>query len=66
MVIKIGGASEVEVNKKKYCFIDVLNTTQTAIEEGIVLGGRKALLYCSTKLTNLAHYLLLCSVLQLI
>merc|ERR1712003_227627 len=53
-VIKVGGASEVEVNEKKDRFIDALNATRAAVEEGIVPGGGKALLYCSTKLTDLA------------
>merc|ERR1711862_611828 len=53
-VIKVGGASEVEVNEKKDRFIDALNATRAAVEEGIVPGGGKALLYCSTKLNDLA------------
>merc|ERR1711997_207723 len=53
-VIKVGGASEVEVNEKKDRFIDALNATRAAVEEGIVPGGGKALLYCSTKLEELA------------
>ena len=36
--IKVGGVSEAEVNR----FIDVLNATRTAMEEGIVPGGGKA------------------------
>merc|ERR1712157_486608 len=54
-VIKVGGASVVEVNEKKDRFIDALNATRAAVEEGIVPGGGKALLYCSTKLTDLAE-----------
>merc|ERR1712232_1000520 len=54
-VIKVGGASEVEVNEKKDRFIDALNATRAAVEEGIVPGGGKALLYCSTQLTALAE-----------
>merc|ERR1712129_23749 len=53
-VIQVGGASEVEVSEKKDRFIDALNATRAAVEEGIVPGGGKALLYCSTKLTDLA------------
>merc|ERR1712087_932876 len=52
-VIKVGGASEVEVNEKKDRFIDALNATRAAVEEGIVPGGGKALLHCSTQLTAL-------------
>ena len=53
-VIKVGGASEVEVSEKKDRVVDALNATRAAVEEGIVPGGGKALLYCSTKLTELA------------
>merc|ERR1712241_846125 len=53
-VIKVGGASEVEVNEKKDRVVDALNSTRAAVEEGIVPGGGKALLYCSTKLDKLA------------
>jgi chaperonin GroEL len=51
-VIKVGGASEVEVNEKKDRVVDALNATRAAVEEGIVPGGGKALLYCSTMLTE--------------
>merc|ERR1711971_925938 len=53
-VIKVGGASEVEVNEKKDRVVDALNATRAAVEEGIVPGGGKALLYCSTKLSQVA------------
>merc|ERR1712127_762653 len=53
-VIKVGGASEVEVNEKKDRVVDALNATRAAVEEGIVPGGGKALLYCSTKLDDVA------------
>jgi chaperonin GroEL len=49
-VIQVGGASEVEVQEKKDRVVDALNATRAAVEEGIVPGGGKALLYCSTKL----------------
>jgi chaperonin GroEL len=54
-VIKVGGASEVEVGEKKDRVVDALNATRAAVEEGIVPGGGKALLYCSTKLKALAE-----------
>merc|ERR1712232_606721 len=54
-VIQVGGASEVEVSEKKDRVIDALNATRAAVEEGIVPGGGKALLYCSTKLTEVAE-----------
>lgn len=53
-VIQVGGASEVEVQEKKDRVIDALNATRAAVEEGIVPGGGKALLYCSTKLDEVA------------
>ena len=53
-VIKVGGASEVEVNEKKDRVVDALNATRAAVEEGIVPGGGKALLYCSTLLDEVA------------
>lgn len=53
-VIKVGGASEVEVNEKKDRVVDALNATRAAVEEGIVPGGGKALLYCSTTLGTVA------------
>jgi chaperonin GroEL len=54
-VIQVGGASEVEVQEKKDRVIDALNATRAAVEEGIVPGGGKALLYCSTKLDAVAE-----------
>merc|ERR1712242_286785 len=45
-VLKIGGASEVEVNEKKDRVTDALNATRAAVEEGIVPGGGVALLRC--------------------
>merc|ERR1719443_2541295 len=45
--LKIGGASEVEVNEKKDRVQDALNATAAALEEGIVPGGGVALLYAS-------------------
>jgi len=51
-VIKIGGASEVEVNEKKDRVTDALNATRAAVDEGIVPGGGTALLYASKVLGN--------------
>eukprot|EP01134_Creolimax_fragrantissima_P004802 CFRG4802T1 len=42
-VIKVGGASEVEVGEKKDRVTDALNATRAAVEEGIVPGGGTAL-----------------------
>ncbi|KAJ3043235.1 chaperonin [Rhizophlyctis rosea] len=46
-VIKVGGSSEVEVGEKKDRFVDALNATRAAVEEGIVPGGGTALLKAS-------------------
>jgi len=43
-VIKVGGASEIEVNEKKDRIVDALNATRAAVEEGILPGGGTALL----------------------
>jgi len=52
-VIKVGGASEIEVNEVKDRLNDSLNATQAALEEGIVPGGGTALLRATRKLENL-------------
>jgi chaperonin GroEL len=46
-VIRIGGATEVEVKEKKDRVDDALNATRAAVEEGIVPGGGTALLRAS-------------------
>jgi len=43
-VIKVGGATEIEVKEKKDRVEDALNATRAAVEEGIVPGGGCALL----------------------
>src|SRR6202049_3423654 len=43
-VIKVGGATEVEVKERKDRVDDALNATRAAVEEGIVSGGGVALL----------------------
>jgi chaperonin GroEL len=43
-VIKVGGATEMEVKEKKDRVDDALNATRAAVEEGIVPGGGVALL----------------------
>jgi len=52
-VIKVGGASEIEVNEKKDRVTDALNATRAAVAEGIVPGGGCALLYASKALETL-------------
>ena len=51
-VIKVGGASEVEVKERKDRVDDALHATRAAVEEGIVPGGGTALLYASSALDN--------------
>jgi chaperonin GroEL len=46
-VIRVGGATEVEVKEKKDRVDDALNATRAAVEEGIVPGGGVALLKAS-------------------
>merc|ERR1711935_825665 len=53
-IIRVGGASEVEVSEKKDRVVDALNATRAAVEEGIVPGGGQAFLYCSTLLDEVA------------
>merc|ERR1712195_319018 len=52
-VIKVGGASEVEVGEKKDRINDALCATRAAVEEGIVPGGGSALLHASKALDAL-------------
>jgi len=49
-VIKVGGATEVEVKERKDRVDDALHATRAAVEEGIVPGGGTALLYGSKAL----------------
>ena len=52
-VIKVGGASEVEVSELKDRIEDALCATRAASDEGIVPGGGVALLYASKALKSL-------------
>src|SRR5262245_9727392 len=49
-VIKVGGATEVEVKERKDRVDDALDATRAAVEEGIVAGGGVALLRAALKL----------------
>ena len=49
-VIKVGGASEVEVKERKDRIDDALHATRAAVREGIVAGGGSALLYATKAL----------------
>ena len=52
-VIKVGGATEVEVKERKDRVDDALHATRAAVEEGIVPGGGTALLYAAKALEGL-------------
>jgi chaperonin GroEL len=49
-VIKVGGATEVEVKEKRDRVEDAMNATRAAVEEGIVAGGGTALIYATKAL----------------
>ena len=49
-VIRVGGATEVEVKEKRDRVEDAMNSTRAAVEEGIVAGGGVALLQATTAL----------------
>ncbi len=51
-VIRVGGATEVEVKEKKDRVDDALNATRAAVEEGIVAGGGVALLKASAAISS--------------
>ncbi|MCC0011490.1 MAG: chaperonin GroEL [Hyphomicrobiaceae bacterium] len=49
-VIKVGGATEVEVKERKDRVDDALNATRAAVEEGVVAGGGVMLLKATTSI----------------
>ncbi len=52
-ILKVGGATEMEVKEKKDRVEDALSATRAAIEEGIVAGGGATLIHISKALKNL-------------
>ena len=52
-VIRVGGATEIEVKEKRDRVDDAMNSTRAAVEEGIVPGGGVALLYSGKSLDKL-------------
>ncbi|WP_029063690.1 chaperonin GroEL [Labrenzia sp. DG1229] len=52
-VIRVGGATEIEVKEKKDRVDDALNATRAAVEEGIVAGGGVALLRAKNAVSEL-------------
>ncbi len=53
-VIRVGGASEVEVKERKDRVDDALNATRAAVQEGVVVGGGVALVQASKKLDGIS------------
>jgi chaperonin GroEL len=52
-VIRVGGATEVEVKERKDLVDDAMHATRAAVEEGVVAGGGVALLHAVKVLANL-------------
>ena len=52
-VIKVGGATEIEVKERKDRVDDALNATRAAVEEGVVPGGGVALVHAGKVLRGL-------------
>ena len=52
-VLRVGGATEVEVKERKDRVEDAMNATRAAVEEGIVIGGGTALLNAAKVLNKL-------------
>ncbi|HWG80328.1 MAG TPA: chaperonin GroEL, partial [Stellaceae bacterium] len=52
-VIRVGGATEVEVKERKDRVDDAMHATRAAVEEGVVPGGGVALLYAGKALSRL-------------
>jgi chaperonin GroEL len=52
-VIRVGGATEVEVKERKDRVEDAMHATRAAVEEGVVAGGGVALLYATKALSRL-------------
>jgi chaperonin GroEL len=52
-VIRVGGATEVEVKERKDRVDDAMHATRAAVEEGIVAGGGVALLYATKALDQI-------------
>ena len=51
-IIKVGGATEMEVKERKDRVDDALHATRAAVEEGVVAGGGCALLYAGNALNG--------------
>ena len=53
-VIRVGGATEIEVKEKKDRVDDAMHATRAAVEEGVIAGGGVALLYATRALDSLS------------
>jgi len=54
-VIRVGGATEIEVKEKKDRVDDAMHATRAAVEEGVIAGGGTALLYATRALDKVNH-----------
>ncbi|MCZ6764021.1 MAG: chaperonin GroEL, partial [Alphaproteobacteria bacterium] len=52
-VIRVGGATEMEVKDRKDRVEDAMHATRAAVEEGVVTGGGAALLYATNALAKI-------------
>jgi chaperonin GroEL len=52
-VLRVGGATEVELKEKKHRLEDAISATRAAIEEGIIVGGGAALVHVASELDDL-------------
>jgi chaperonin GroEL len=52
-IIRVGGATEIEVKERKDRVDDAMHATRAAVEEGVVAGGGVTLLYASRRLGGL-------------
>jgi len=52
-IIRVGGATEIEVKERKDRVEDAMHATRAAVEEGVVAGGGVTLLYASKALARL-------------
>jgi chaperonin GroEL len=52
-IIRVGGATEIEVKERKDRVDDAVHATRAAVEEGVVAGGGVTLLYASKRLGRL-------------
>ncbi len=53
-VIRVGAATETEMQEKKLRMEDALNATRAAVEEGIIAGGGSAYIHASKEVSTLA------------